>query len=186
MCRSRSRSNAVVRRNKFIGNDIGVQVWDEDFHGANHTQILQNSFTDNGVGIRIKGSAGGNDTVIDGNTIKDSAASGILVTSEGMGYIGIPRGGALRTIIRDNTVTGSGATPQAVSACKGDPAPCSTTADDGITVLAPADIAATMVVANNRANRNAGHGIEAPNVTDGGLNSAKKNGAGGCLGVSCP
>lgn len=179
-------TGAVIRDSKFNGNQTGVRIFDENFSGASDTQVLHNTFADNNVGVRVDARAAALNTLIDGNRVKDSAASGILVTSQGLVFGDFAPGGARGTIIRDNDVTRSGSTPVTVTGCRvGNVPQCSTTADDGITVLAPADIAATMVVHHNHATKNVGYGIEAPGVTDGGRNDARKNGAGGCLGVFC-
>ncbi len=180
-------TGAVIRNNTFVGNVTGVRIHDENFSGASNTKVTRNVFERNTVGVRLDARADAVNNLIDGNVVRNSASSGILVTSQGIILNPFTTGGGRGTVIRNNDVDRSGSAPTTVSGCQEAGTPtCSTTADDGITVLAPAEIAATMVVAGNRTAHSAGHGIEAPNVTDGGRNTARHNGAGDCVGVSCP
>ncbi|GAA4285855.1 right-handed parallel beta-helix repeat-containing protein [Georgenia daeguensis] len=184
-----SGSGAVIRNSTFVGNTTGVNVWDEDWHGADATEVEHNFFDRNQVGVMVRGVSAASDTVIRGNTIKNSAASGVLVVSEGrtLPPAGGP-GGAVGTVITENTVLRSGSDPVTANGCLDEATEryeCSTVADDGITVLARPEIAATMTVSKNRTMWNAGHGIEAPRVTDGGQNIANKNGEAPCIGVVC-
>jgi hypothetical protein len=179
-------SGAVIRLSTFVGNTTGVRIHDENFSGASATRVQGNRFERNTVGIRLDARADAVNNVIEGNVVKDSKSSGILVTSQGIVFNPSTTGGGRGTVIRFNMVDRSGSAPTTVSGCQvaGQPQ-CSTTADDGITVLASPEIAATMVVTANRATNSAGYGIEAPNVTDGGLNSGRHNGSGDCLGLTC-
>lgn len=183
-----SGRNAVIRGNRFESNLRGVNVWDEDGAQASSTQVLANTFRENAVGVRVNGEYDASDTVVEGNTIHRSGASGVLVTTANGpgGWLDTP-GGAAGTVVRGNTINQSGSTPQTARGCWdeiGMPQ-CETVADDGITVLSLPEVATTMTVADNKAIKNAGYGIEAPGVTDGGGNVAAQNGAGGCLGVVC-
>lgn len=186
-----SGSGAIIRGNQFTGNGVGVRVWDEDHYGADGTSVLNNKFDSNRIGVYVNAMAGASDTVISRNIIKNSGASGVLVRSQGLeSWPDNQPGGGLRTVIQDNTITGSGSSPMPVGGCTVDDEDfygetCFTTADDGITVLAPPEIAGTITVARNRSMNNAGYGIEAPNVIDGERNVAKKNSEGACVGVAC-
>jgi hypothetical protein len=179
-------SDAVIRHNVFMGNVTGVRIHDENFSGASNTKVVGNVFERNTVGIRLDARADAVNNVIERNVVRNSGSSGILVTSQGIVFTPAHTGGGRGTVIKDNIVDRSGSAPTNVSGCQVAGTPqCSTTADDGITVLAPAEIAATMVVSGNRTSHSAGYGIEAPNVTDGGRNKAKHNDAGSCVGVVC-
>lgn len=186
-----SGSDAVIRRNRFHRNDIGTNVWDEGSR-ASGTLIRGNSYVLNTVGVRIRGIAEAHDTRIERNAFDQSAASAIAVTTAlGPNHPSRPYptpGGAAGTVIAHNTIVRSGRQGQALDACLddvGQPS-CATVADDGITVLAPPDVAATMVVTGNHVVRSADHAIEAPGVTDGGGNVAVPKGPDSCVGVVCP
>ena len=190
-----SGNDATIAGNRFADNVTGVNLWDEDSYGVNDTTIRGNRFEGNEVGIRISGGVEVNDTVVERNRVRDSATSGILVASTGGPLPGgffddePTRGGAAGTVIRGNHVTGSGGGGKWVEFCDWNswPLSCtSTSADDGITVLAVDPVVLpTILVEKNHAMKNAGYGIEAPGVTDGGKNLARKNGESGCLGVAC-
>jgi hypothetical protein len=189
-----SGRDAVIENNHFEGNGAGVNVWDEDMILARDTIVRDNTFDGNVVGVRVHGILDASGTVIERNVIRDSATSGILVTSEHGRSEGPPGffwpGGAADTVIRGNVIQRSGEQPTNITVCKYggyDPTPCATTsADDGITVLAADPVVLpSIVVEGNRSLHNAGHGIEAADVTDGGKNVAARNGAGDCIGVRC-
>jgi hypothetical protein len=179
-----------ISDNRFERNDVGVNIPASDWSSV-RTRIVSNHFDRNGFGVHLWAFVDASDLLIERNTIHRSGASGIAVVSN-VAFDGpeAGRGGGERTIIRGNTVTGSGTAAQEVSACRYHAAErdcTSTLANDGITVLAlDPDLPSTIVVSGNRTIRNVGHGIEAPGVTDGGGNNAAANGTSpGCLGVSC-
>jgi len=177
---------ATIVGNHFEGNRAGIQAGISDDGGMDDSTVRSNRFERNRFGIAIEQFVGADNIVIEENEIFASESSGIAVIS--MFYDSFYDGGGRNVIIRNNLVEGSGTAPEEVSTCLGQADGCiSRLAEDGITVLAwnPA-IPPTITVGGNRTVGNAGHGIYAPGVSDGGGNIASTNGASpACVGVTC-
>jgi len=181
-----SGGGATITGNHFEGNRAGVQAGISADGGLENSIIRSNRFERNGFGVAIEQFLGANDVMIEDNEILASESSGIAVIS--IYYNGFTTGGGRNVTIRNNVVEGSGTSPETVTTCLSEAEGCvSRLANDGITVLAwdPA-IPPTITVAANRTIGNAGHGIYAPGVTDGGGNLATANGSTPpCVGVNC-
>lgn len=163
-------ARATISDNAFRRNLTGVEVSELGEYGgtltdgATDTVLQRNTIRGGYTGIRVYALADTNSTVIRDNDLGGQSSGGISVSSatpfEPSGV-----NGASYTVIEGNRVVRAGG--------------------DGISVDVPRRVAATIVVGGNRAQNNAGYGIDAPGVTDGGGNIARRNGEGSCIGVTC-
>jgi hypothetical protein len=173
--------------NRFVRNDVGILAGPSDLGGMGGSVVRENRFEENGFGVRISQFVGANGVTIEKNRFMRSRSSGIAIVS----FVDMESdGGGRDAVIRDNIVLHSGTDPETVTTCFAGTSAvnCVTkTADDGITIIAQSgSVPPTMTVGGNRTVRNAGHGIYAPGVTDGGRNVAAANGQRpACIGVAC-
>lgn len=161
------QSRATIRDSRIADNGTGIYGESND----SGLQLSGSTVRDNGTGVRLVGfGLRGADNVIERNTIADNGGPGLVVD------LAQNRGApALR--IAGNRFLDNGAAP--VDAGIPD------VSDQGAAIRVPVD-AASVVVADNDARRNAGIGIDAVGASDGGGNTARSNdGALQCRGVVC-
>ena len=174
----------VVAHSRFSGNGLAM-----DFYQSRDVEVTDNLVVHNGTGLWTggpeaqRGTISGNrflenDKV--GAMIGDGTASVLTQTSvsgnlfRGNGAAGLWLQGKVTadgSTISDNLFVGNGYDPHGLVDEKGAPL------DDGLHAWVPAT-AGTVTLTGNRAVHNAGHGIEAAVVVDGGGNVEVANGAG--------
>ena len=162
--RSLHATNTTVARSVFRGNTYGIWMNGD----ANGGLVEDNRANSNGVGIWIGVVEG---VTVDGNTANRNDASGIVVDQDdfNVGFVG--------GLISGNMANRNGAAPAGFTDLLGAPL------DDGIHVLAPLGV---VELRHNTARTNGDLGIEAVVATDGGGNTARRNGdAAECQGVVC-
>lgn len=166
-----------IVRNHFSGNQIAIQIWDEDILGSSNSRIDQNSFYANDVGVFLLASGEANGTAIKNNVFIENRSSGIAMT------LPCPLGpgecGGQDTTVYKNVFIRNGYDARYFA---------DVLLDDGITVITSAvPEAATGVWARaNDTIANADLGIDALGITDGGQNKALLNGNPlQCVGVDC-
>lgn len=177
-------NDVVLSKNRFTGNDSAVYL-----HQCAHDRVIDNLVDHNGSGVWIHGVVSP-DAVVSGNRFLDNETYGARM---GNGYEDTMEGTQVSdnlfrgngaaglwfdaapvadgSTITDNLFVGNGYDPHGVDDEKGAPL------DDGLHAWVPAT-AGTVTLTGNRAVHNAGHGIEAAIVVDGGGNVEVANGAG--------
>jgi hypothetical protein len=194
------KSNGVlIERNNFVGNSIGVNLWDEDGGGVNNNKIRHNIFRENVVGInmlallqftRIFPAFEGNQII--GNQISRSSHSGVLIE-----VVCDDSSVPLKCPAENTRVSGNRLSRNGFEALTDLPAGDEPD-DDGVTARAILRVAggpdatpfpeglAGVTLSNNRADRNADLGFDVEGVTDGGGQIARFNGnPEQCRGVVC-
>lgn len=174
------KSNGVlIEHNKFIGNNRGVNLWDEINGGVNKNKIRYSIFQKNEVGINILAlppvsfpAMEGNQIV--GNNISRSSHSGLFiqVACEISNPPMQPVCPAQHTKVSGNRLSHNG-----FGSLTGSPD------DDGITARATQwgtnipypDGLVGVTLSNNRADRNADLGFDVEGITDGGGQIAEFN-----------
>jgi hypothetical protein len=148
----------TITGNVIRGSQVGLDVMD-DFYGLT---VTGNTITGSGIGIRVTGTNGGSSPTVAGNLISGNGSAGI--------FVNLVAGGLT---LQANTVRNNGSSPGSYTDPGGNPL------IDGIW-------ANRSTITGNTAIGNAGYGIAAHLVTDGGGNIARGNGnPAQCLGVSC-
>ena len=149
----------------FSGGEVAVQVGTQ---GGYPLDVERNRFSGSKIGLRLTGllfpPRDDRPYTIADNVFADNGASGLVLDM-------INQGGSL--LVSANVFKRNGFSPDAFTASTG-------------AVLDAGLWANTGTFANNHAVSNAGYGIEAYGVIDGGGNTAKRNGnPDQCLGVTC-
>lgn len=184
---------SIITGNTFTGSPVAVSL-----HLSNGNTITGNHFIRNGVGLDIGISLDRGNVVTDNefvantgvgavigdfasvldatdisrNTFRDNGAAGLWVRPTGPGTSGMP------ATITNNRFIGNGFSPGAYLDENG------VVLNDGAHIQTARG--AVAVVSGNIANSNAGSGIDTLGVTDGGGNTARRNGGPGqCVGVVC-
>jgi hypothetical protein len=151
----------AVDASSFTGGDTGLDVVPLGFGMIVRDSTFKAAA---GIGMRVRMAMSGT-RVIEDNDFKDNGASGLVIDND-PAWPGVQVAGNL---FKDNGFSPGGNVDPA-----GSPLTSGVWSDGGSTFTA------------NRAVGNAGHGIEAYDVTDGGGNAAQGNGAEPqCLGVVC-
>lgn len=149
----------TVEATTFTGGEIGLSLRPIAY-GMN---IRNSTFKGAGVGLRVTMALGGSRVIAD-NEFTGNGASGLVIDNDD-DWPGIQVSG--------NVFKGNGFAPGSHVDPSGNPLTSGLWANEG-------------TLTANRAIGNAGHGIEAYAVTDGGGNTAKRNGAEPqCVGVVC-
>jgi hypothetical protein len=153
----------AVRKNRFVGNEReGVRLADNG--GVNDSVVTRNHFERNGFGMRWIGEFSTTGNEVSHNRFFRNRQSGLHIEALHDGVLD----GA---VIEDNHLDRNG------SPAGG---------GDGLAVVASPEAAAGVTLTGNRAFHNAGYGINAPGVVDGGRNHARHNGESAqCSGVNC-
>lgn len=177
----------VVEHNAIVGNRAGVSFWlsggnvvsgnriaDNDGRGvgiflpfSNRNRVEGNLIEGNDVGVQVGDSTGAfaQDTVVAGNHVRGNRSAGMVVLAT--------FGNVTGTSITRNSFNRNGADASAPEA------------GDGLRVVG-GPVTGAITVASNTADRNAGNGIDAVGVVDGGGNRASRNAAAvQCIGVVC-
>lgn len=161
--------DAVLHDNTFIGGDVAARL---DRVQEFRLDVRRNTFSDAGIGMKLTGyladNRDGKPKWIVDNVFKDNGASGLLID-----VTDIALDGTTDLVISGNRIKGNGFRPGSYVDSSGNPLTSGVWADLGAFTA-------------NRAVANAGHGIEAYNVSDGGGNTASGNGVEPqCIGVVC-
>ena len=160
----------MLHDNTFIGGDVAARL---DRVQEFRLDVRRNTFSDAGIGMKLTGyladNRDGKPKWIVDNVFKDNGASGLLID-----VTDIALDGTTDLVISGNRIKGkrvqAGCTRSTRS---GNPLTSGVWAD-----LGPSQRTARVA--------NAGHGIEAYNVIDGGGNTASRNGVEPqCMGVVC-
>lgn len=175
----------TVRRNTFTGDGTGAALDLDQSAGA---VVEGNVVREYGVGLRVRSS---NDTLIRSNTLVHNGTAVDLVLPGGYGGL---------NVITANTMTNNGDAALRVQRIEAFEAPPDSTLIDhnifmrnghqtgsgaGLEINGDATYS-SVSVSHSRAISNAGPGIMAVAVIDGGGNIARANGgAAQCIGVSC-
>jgi hypothetical protein len=161
------QSSATIRRTTIADNGTGI----DGYSFESRINLSDSTVRSNGTGVRLldyglRGTA----NVIEGNTIKDNDGAGLVLD--------LTRSlGAPALTIADNRFLDNGDDPVDAGVAG--------VSDQGLAVRV-AEGAGSVVVTDNQARRNAGIGIDAVGVTDGGGNTARGNGGSTqCVGVVC-
>jgi parallel beta-helix repeat protein len=161
----------TITGNRFTGNGVGLDLESSLDRG---NVVTDNEFVGNtGVGAII-GDAGSvlDATDISRNTFRDNGAAGLWARPTGPGSSGVP------ATIANNRFIGNGFSPGAWVDENG------AVLNDGAHIQTARG--AVAIVSGNIANSNAGSGLDTLGVTDGGGNTARRNGdPGQCVGVVC-
>lgn len=184
--------NSKVINNHFEANEIGVYIWDEDLVGASNSEIRQNRFIRNDLGIWLDAVSEANGTQISKNLFQSNSSSGIAVSLGCAMAYGNPFCAGRGTVIEKNKFIQNGNDPRTLTGRLELPdfpdEPYEVVADDGLTVFGIEELntADGVTVIGNTAIKNADLGIDAAGVIDGGANLARQNGnESECVGVAC-
>jgi len=184
--------NSKVINNHFEANEIGVYIWDEDLVGASNSEIRQNRFIRNDLGIWLNAVSEANGTQISKNLFQSNSSSGIAVSLGCAMEYGNPFCAGRGTVIEKNKFIQNGNDPRTLTGRLWLPdfsgEPYEVVADDGLTVFGIEELntADGVTVIGNTAIKNADLGIDAAGVIDGGANLARQNGnESECVGVAC-
>ncbi|MEJ2579702.1 MAG: right-handed parallel beta-helix repeat-containing protein, partial [Kineosporiaceae bacterium] len=187
----------VITENQFIGNDVGINLWDEDFAGVNRVRVNRNRITGSrmaGISLRMRYHDRRppeyrpfQDGRIEDNLVSGSGAAGLDVTMQCVTKDPAECGDYSSVQVNRNTfrTNGSAPTDQAPWSNDGVTARSAYLTYDGKTSPLPEGLA-FLRLRGNVAVHNAGHGFDVVGVTDGGRNVARGNGdPEQCLGLSC-
>lgn len=193
-------ARGVVRDSTFVDNRIGVSLYEGHGHVVTRNRftdhewsgvllgeggivrdsvVSRNHFTGNGFGMHWIGELWTTGIEVTDNRFFRNRHSGVLVQAlrDGDVFEG--------SVIAGNHLDRNGSEPLEMRVAVGDDEQTFVAAD-GLTIVAPSEAASHVTVAGNHAFHNAGFGIHAPGVTDGGRNHARHNGAAAqCVGVDC-
>ena len=179
-----SSAGVTIRDNMFSANDIGVQLWNEDFVLVNDVTVSGNTITDSrGPGIRLFDTEGEfpgtfDNVRVTNNHVARSGGSGIDVTVKCLDASTCPATG-VSIVVERNVLDHNGYSPGEGN--DGLTARASTFED--VSMVAPLAI---LRAAKNVTTRNADRGIDAAGVTDGGGNLSRSDrNPVPCLGVTC-
>ena len=155
-----------VTGNRISGADIGVHMG----YSSSRWLVENNEIMNSGVGVLISGASFPRQVTIRANKIRNSGSSAIL-SQEVQDFETIR--------IEQNDIAASGFRDVAD--------PSYGPARDGITIIhQPGEKPAGFILGGNRVRASAGHGINAPGVTDAGGNTAKGSRLSpACVGVRC-
>lgn len=149
----------TVASTSFTGGEIGLILAPQGYG----MDIRNSTFKGAGIGIRVRMALGGARVIAD-NTFTGNGASGLVVDNDN-GWPGVQ--------VTGNVFKANGFAPGSYTDPSGNPLTSGVWANEG-------------TFTGNRATGNAGHGIEAYAVTDGGGNAAKRNGLDPqCVGLVC-
>lgn len=162
------QSGATVRGTTISDNGTGVFGYSNDSNIA----LSDSTVRSNGVGVQLVGfGVRGTTNVIEDNTIKDNDGPGLVLD-----LVHSTREPAALEVTH-NRFEGNGEVPTDVGV--------DGVADQGAAIRVAED-GGEVTVTKNRARRNAGTGIDAVAVVDGGGNTARDNdGPAQCIGVEC-
>lgn len=156
-----SEDGLTVTGNTIADSEIGLRITD-DYYGMT---VSGNRISGTGIGIQldgVNGNPGGAMPTVNHNVLSNNRSAGL--------YVNLIAGGV---DISANTVQHNGSAPGSFTDPAGNP-------------LTAGIWANRSTITGNTANYNAGYGIEAYAVTDGGSNVARGNGnPAQCLGVVC-
>lgn len=183
----------TIERSTFAANETGLRLYNEDGGGVNDVVVRGNVVKDNtGAGLRVVLRRGWPGVPAPGRTL-----DGVLITHNRMVRNGGPgidltvqcAGDPARCDLGQSSVVVTGNELR-----QNGTAPLAGLGDDGFsarTLVHPNASPSTeglsvVTVSGNRAERNADRGFEVSGVTDGGGNTARRNGhPEPCLGVVC-
>jgi hypothetical protein len=178
-------SGVRVSGNRFVGNDVGVNLWNEDSPNVG-VRVDHNTFVGNAVAaLNVRGDLGNSEDgrAYDAVTIEHNVAlanpgvglnvavscwdeSTCAATSDLVGSL----------TVRRNSLSRGGQDGMRATAAMG----------DGTNQVDAPWLLAGVVVGSNRADRNEALGFDVVGVTDAGGNLARRNGdERECLGVDC-
>ncbi len=160
------RSGNVIRGNAFHRNGVGVAIAGSSAASAS---VVENVFSRQGeAGVRVTGAPDPRISGVGGEIVRNWIVTGASAGVE----VSAPEGsGALGLSIAGNVVALNGSTGAV---------------RDGIRARGPAESLSGVTLSGNYAIANAGRGIDAPGVTDGGANTAFLNRVRPqCIGVVC-
>ena len=162
------QSGVTVRRTTIAHNRTGIV----GSSSQSRIDLTASTVRSNGAGVLLVGyGLRGTNNLIEGNSFRGNGGPGLVVDLDERN----PATASLK--ISDNRFRNNGATPVDVGVAG--------VSDQGLAVRAGMN-SVSVVVADNQARRNAGIGIDAVGVVDGGGNTARGNGgATQCVGVVC-
>ena len=186
-------NDVVIQDNRFVDNQRGVNLRDEDGVGVNGNTILHNTFRGNDYGVYVEvRDTGFVSTAVSNNTIRrnrfvNNGYSGIRITDTCEGPVqAVVCTSSAGNLIADNIFSGNGLrTPERLPDNDGVTARAYL-AGNGTDLLSyPAGLAG-FTLTHNRADHNADLGFDVLGVVDGGRNVANGNGnSSQCDGLAC-